>query len=279
MRYRIEHLTAYRYGQAALSTQQTLRLTPRAEPHQRVHAWSVRAPGDLVAATDAYGNRAHAHALHRRHGRLRIEVRGEVEVDALRDGRLDEAGGLPPLVFAAATALTDADEAVAAFAARHLRRRAPAGLFDFALAVREAVAYTRGATDVRTTAAQALALGRGVCQDHAHLFIAGCRALGVPARYVSGYYHTSQAEHAASHAWADAWLPDTGWISIDITHGCFAADALVRLAVGRDYDSACPVRGVRVGGGEEEMEVTVEMHGLDGGAGERRPEHGEEIPA
>ena len=113
-------------------------------------------------------------------------------------------------------------------------------------------------TDVTTAANQVLAMGHGVCQDHAHLFLACARGLGVPARYVSGYLYTT-AEHAASHAWADIWLPGAGWTSVDITNRQFASECHCRLAVARDYDSASPVRGVRNGGGEESMEVTVQV--------------------
>ena len=101
-------------------------------------------------------------------------------------------------------------------------------------------------------------MGHGVCQDHAHLFLACVRGLGVPARYVSGYLYTT-AEHAASHACADVWLSGIGWTSVDITNRQFASDCHCRLAVARDYDSASPVRGVRSGGGEESMEVSVQV--------------------
>jgi transglutaminase-like putative cysteine protease len=262
MQFTILHRTVYRYTAPAQSTIQTLRLTPRAEPHQRPLRWRVHAPGTLAEERDAFGNLAHVLAYHHPHREIAIEVRGEIDVDPLFEGRLDERGGVSPLVFAVDTPLTEVDAGLRAFAARHLKSTTPRGLLDFALAVSDAIAYEPGATHVRTTAAHALAQGRGVCQDHAHVFIAGCRASGIPARYVSGYFYTQRTPHAASHAWADAWLPDAGWVSIDITHRGFAGDALCRLAVGRDYDSACPVRGMRVGGGEESMEVRVNMQPL-----------------
>ncbi len=173
----------------------------------------------------------------------------------------EETGGLPPPVFLAMTPLTAADARVRDFAGSQLRGGGAARLIDFAHAVAAAVAYRPGTTHVQTTAAEALALGQGVCQDHAHVFIAGCRASGLPARYVSGYYYRQAlGPDTASHAWADVWVPGDGWVSIDITHGCFASDSLVRLAIGRDYDTASPVRGVRVGGGAEAMEARVVMH-------------------
>lgn len=272
MQFTILHRTVYRYSAPVQSTIQTLRLTPRTEPHQRARRWQLQAPGALTGNRDAFGNLAHVLAWHQPHREVAIEVRGEIEVDALHEGRLEEQGGVAPLVFAVDTPLTEPDAALRDFAARHLRAATPHGLLDFALAVADAVAYEPGTTHVRTTAAAALAQGRGVCQDHAHVFIAGCRAQGIPARYVSGYFYTPREAHAASHAWADAWLPDAGWISIDITHRCFAGDALCRLAVGRDYDGACPVRGLRVGGGEESMDVRVAMQPVAAPRAPQQPE-------
>ncbi len=248
--------------------------------HQRVAQWTVHAPGMLSAATDAYGNRTHMHALNGAHGGLHLEAGGEVEVDALRDGRLDDGGDLPPEAYVAATPLTEVDARLLGFSRTQLRGSDTTALMDFALAVRAALAYQPGITHVQTKAAEAMALGRGVCQDHAHVFIAGCRAAGIPSRYVSGYYYRpTLGGQAASHAWADAWVPDHGWISIDITHGCFASDALCRLAIGRDYDTACPVRGVRVGGGEEVMEVRVVMQSGDAPAPLRHAAQDEEVIA
>jgi len=270
VQFAILHRTVYRYAARVQSTVQTLRLTPRVEPHQRVIRWKLHAPGTLSEGHDAFGNTAHTLALYEPHEELAIDVRGEIEVDALREGRLDDQGGLPAAVFIAPTRLTQPDERVRDFAGQRLRQATATALLEFALAIRDTVAYETGSTHVGTSAAEALSLGRGVCQDHAHLFIAGCRARGIPARYVSGYHYTSDSPHAASHAWADACCLDLGWISIDITHGGFASDALARLAVGRDYDSASPMRGVRVGGGEESMEVRVNMRPIVLPAPDRR---------
>jgi len=110
--------------------------------------------------------------------------------------------------------------------------------------------YSPGATSVDTTAAEAFAGGAGVCQDHTHAFLACARSLGVPARYVSGYLFTNDSEHLASHAWAEAWL-DGAWYSFDVTNGLARPERHLKLAVGLDYLDACPVRGMRRGGGEQ----------------------------
>lgn len=260
MRLSILHRTTYRYSSTVFYSIQQLRLTPREEACQRVLRWRLKTPAPSNGAPDAYGNRVHTLVLAQAHRDVEIEARGEVEVDPLVDGQLPGApGGPPPLSFLASTPLTEPDDRLRGFAQARLRRIDRAGLLDFAVAVCEAIAYEPGTTEVTSTAAEALALGRGVCQDHAHVFIAACRLRGLPARYVSGYVHPGDAPHAASHAWADVYLEETGWTSIDVTHRSFASDHLCRLAVGRDYASAAPVRGVRIGGGDETLEVRVNI--------------------
>jgi transglutaminase-like putative cysteine protease len=124
------------------------------------------------------------------------------------------------------------------------------------------VSYQTGATEVSSTAADALLLGNGVCQDHAHLFLACCHTRQLPARYVSGYIDPGDTSHAQTHAWVDVWVEEvdfSGWISIDVTHSRLQDDAYCRLAVGRDYESAAPVRGTRRGGRDETLAVRVNL--------------------
>lgn len=260
MKFSIVHRTFYRYTAPVYYSIQQLHLTPRIEAHQRTLRWKIEAPGSLTSGVDAYGNTMHTLALAEAHGDVEIEARGEVEVDALVDGLLDEADvGVPSLAFIEPTPLTAADAALREFAATRLRNLDTHGLLQFAHEVADAVAYQTGTTEVTSTASEALAQARGVCQDQAHVFIAACRARGLPARYVSGYLYPGDTPHTASHAWADVFLVDRGWTSYDITNRGFASDQVCRLAVGRDYTSAAPVRGVRVGGGDESMEVRVNI--------------------
>ena len=120
------------------------------------------------------------------------------------------------------------------------------------------VKYAPGSTTNRTSIVEVLEKRRGVCQDFAHLMIGCLRSSGLAARYVSGYLYTGDANDAASHAWVDVWLgPEIGWQSMDVTHKRTAVRNYCRLAVGRDYLDAAPVRGVRHGGGGEKMEANV----------------------
>jgi transglutaminase-like putative cysteine protease len=258
MRLSIRHETTYRYTAPAHYSIQQLRLTPRPEPLQRVLAWRIDAPGRLQRFTDAYGNITHTMVLTGPHDSIRVIVTGSVDIGA--PARTEGERELSPLVFVVATPLTAAEEPVREFAGRELRRKDRASDFlALAESICAAVAYETGITEATSTAAHALEMARGVCQDHAHLFIACCRAAGVPARYVSGYVDPGHSDQAASHAWAEVWIEGEGWISIDVTHRQLAGDWHCRLAVGRDYLSAAPVRGVRTGGGEESLRVQVSV--------------------
>ncbi len=105
--------------------------------------------------------------------------------------------------------------------------------------------YEHGVTHVGTTAAEALAAGRGVCQDHAHIMLALCRLCDLPARYVSGHL----LGEGGTHAWVEVLLPDdaagTGTVAqaFDPTHGCAAGPAYLTVAVGRDYADVAPTSG------------------------------------
>jgi transglutaminase-like putative cysteine protease len=257
MRLDIRHETAYRYTAPVHYSIQQLRLTPRAEPRQRVLAWRIDAPGRLQRFVDAYGNVTHTLVLTAPHDAIRVVVTGSVEIEAAT-GTERDADELSPLVFAVPTPLTEPQDTVRDFTGRHLRAVDRAEDFvGLAEGICGAVAYESGITEVTSPAAHALEIGRGVCQDHAHLFIACCRAAGVPARYVSGYVDPGHDEPAASHAWADVWVRGKGWVSVDVTHRVLARERYCRLAIGRDYLSAAPVRGVRAGGGGESLAVSV----------------------
>jgi transglutaminase-like putative cysteine protease len=270
MQLHIRHETCYAYEETVSYSIQALKLTPRFEPGQRVLSWRISAPGERLEQVDTYGNITHVVTMESPHRELRIIVEGVAEIspDDGRDRTLPALEGeLSRLAFLAPTALTRPNATVREIATRHLGRHpaSRATLLDLVAGIREAVEYQPGITDVSHSAAEALELGVGVCQDQAHVFVACCRAAGIPARYVSGYLYTGATGEVASHAWADAWLgDDAGWISIDVTHGAAAGAAHCRLAVGRDYLDAAPVRGVRRGGGREQLSVAVKLAAVGG---------------
>jgi transglutaminase-like putative cysteine protease len=259
MRLAIRHETVYRYATPLKHSVQLLRLTPRREGRQSVIRWVIHAPGRRIEQVDAHGNITHLLTLEQPHREIAIVVDGEIEI--IDEPELPNEGALVPLAYRAPTALTMADAAIRDLADRYLGEGATrVALHALAEEIHARIRYTPGATGVEETAAAALARGEGVCQDHAHVFIACCRAAGVPARYVSGYFYADTGSDLASHAWVDAWLAGEGvWRSVDVTHLSPAGTAHCRLAVGRDYLDAAPVRGVRRGGGDEAMAVRVQI--------------------
>jgi transglutaminase-like putative cysteine protease len=128
-------------------------------------------------------------------------------------------------------------------------------------AVKSRLAYEKKVTTARTPVGEALRLGRGVCQDFSHLFLAACRGIGLPARYVSGYVH--QPGEIATHAWCQVWDGRGGWVDVDPTHETLPADDYVKIGIGRDYSDVPPNRGVWKGRGQETIGVAVKVEAID----------------
>ncbi|WP_437614485.1 transglutaminase family protein [Erwinia sp. V71] len=253
MRLNIEHKTAYRYEQLVKSSTQYLRLTPQDSVHQHIISWQLTLPAEAVCTTDAWGNVLHVLTVDQPHQLLEIEARGVVEIFDEVELAPDPACTLSPLVFLRASALTLPDAAIRDFAQRYYRADAPLSSLETLMGeLLLKMPYQPGSTQVTDCAAKVFAAGSGVCQDHSHVFLACCRSLGIPARYVSGYLYTDNVEHVATHAWVEAWL-DGSWHSFDITNNTRSVRQHLKLAVGVDYLDACPVRGMRLGGGGEDM--------------------------
>jgi transglutaminase-like putative cysteine protease len=233
----IHHATTCRYPQAVGYTIQQLRLTPRAEPRQRIVSWRITAPGRRRQLTDAHGNISHLLTLDQPHREISIVVDGAVEVTDGASYLLHDPGVVSPLAYLAETPLTRADEVLRALALRRLAGRGDRlrALMELLPDICERVDGLLSPEAVR----QADERGR----EHAHAFLACCRAVGIPGRFVSGYFQ-DEGRPVACHAWADAWVDGSGWIGIDVTHQRLAGAAHCRLAVGRDHLDACPVRGV-----------------------------------
>ncbi len=250
MKLIIEHTTAWHYDHPVLTSTQYLRLTPRSNTRQQVLNWQVDMPGRATHGTDPYGNMQHVLTLDSPGATIHVTARGSVE---LHPDVIEENDGINPLVFLRTTPLTRADGPLLDFAdAFRSERPTREALRALMLAIEGHVAYTQGTTDAATTAAEAFTRRSGVCQDHTHIFLACARAIGVPARYVSGYVHVEGRSHIASHAWAEAWLGEH-WLTFDISNKLDHPTTHLKLAIGMDYLDACPVRGVRYGGGIERM--------------------------
>jgi transglutaminase-like putative cysteine protease len=267
MRLNIHHETAYHYAAPASYSIQYLRLTPPTLPGQRVLSWKLAAPAPLRPWIDAFGNQAHVLVIDKPHEEIRILATGEVESDDVDHLLPADGEPHPPSLYLRSSRLTETDEALYDFAqslAAKFKIGRRNGLDELMHAIRDHVAYQPGVTDAATKASESFGHKAGVCQDHAHIFIACCRALAIPARYVSGYLCTAKVGDAgmASHAWAEAWIEDKnaqGWATYDVANRTQAGEAHVRLAHGLDYLDACPVRGMRKGGRGEALDVLVHV--------------------
>jgi len=260
MRIAVAHTTTYRSDPPARAIQ-AVRLVPPALRSQKILAWELRVEGAEAGLhyTDAFGNQVALAASHGPVAEVTITAEGVVETQ-------DTAGviGFPaeaavPVVCLRETALTAADDAIRRFAVACRRDSALATLHGLLDGLHETIAYRPGTTASTTPAAAAFASGQGVCQDHAHIFIAAARALGLLARYATGYLLTDQAQAPAHHAWAEALAPDIGWVGFDPANGQCPTDHYIRLAVRLDALEAAPVRGVRLGGAGEAMAVSVQV--------------------
>jgi transglutaminase-like putative cysteine protease len=265
MRIRVFHETVYRYGSPAKSAIELIRLTPRNHDGQYVARWRIEASIDcrLDPFEDAFGNLAHSFNVDGPISELGVRVAGEVETQDTNGVVRGTLERFPPTLYLRETPLTVPDAAIVAFAEDTARGA------DEPLAVLHALqgrlydelTFDPDPTHPATVAAEAFGLKRGVCQDYAQIFIAAARHLGTPARYVSGYFLRADGttEQEAGHAWAEAFVPDLGWVAFDPANGISATDAHVRVAIGLDSAGAAPMRGARFGGSGENLTVQVQV--------------------
>ena len=255
MQLNIEHHTRYAYSELVDYTIQQLRLTPPNGFGQQVKRWEIRVNGDLSMTEDAFGNITHTLVVDKPHQEIIITAIGEVETGL---PIVSQHQSLPLDVYLRTTPLTQSNAAIIEFAKQYQQeQRQNQALEEMMHALLSRVGYIKGATQVTTSAAEAFTIGQGVCQDHTHIYISCCRAIGLPARYVSGYLFTEDGSLMQTHAWADVYLHNEGWQSFDVSNGCRAGATHVRLAIGLDYRTASPVGGMRLGGGVEGMASSV----------------------
>jgi transglutaminase-like putative cysteine protease len=260
---RVEHTSEFRYDDAIVEAYTELRLRPLEGGGQ--HCSSFRLVTEPFGVRvrdyrDYFGNDVHHFDVLESHERLAVTAVSEVMTPAWFTGDRRQPTPLELHDFLNPTAYAPFAGAVTDFAKAHA---GPGSGFDRAsglmAAVRSELVYEPGATDVQTRADEVLALGRGVCQDFAHVMLAACRCVGIAARYVSGYLYDPKLEgdNAASHAWVDIWDEERGWIALDPTHGRDQNESYVRVAVGRDYADVPPTRGVYKGTANETLSVRV----------------------
>lgn len=266
MRLRIEHRTTYRYEPAVRLVVQSLRLRPSEFDGQRILEWRIDAGEHSIDAgyVDGAGNCINMLTAHGPLECLEIVASGVVEV-ADRAGMVRGLREMVhPLAWLRAGPLTGpaaAIEDLARLAVPDPDADRLAQGHALALAVAEAVRYTPGTSDTRTTAADALEAGVGVCQDHANVMVAAARSLDIPARYVTGYLHDGAGwiGGEATHAWAELHLGAYGWVGFDPANRQCPTHDYVRLACGVDAVDAAPFRGAALGAARETLGFEVQV--------------------
>jgi transglutaminase-like putative cysteine protease len=243
MRYAIRHELTYTYDSPVRQSTQYLRLSPRDTARQRVVGWKIETPRPALRTDDGYGNILHVLTVDKPVSEIAILAAGIVETSVEADGPSDFTGvPLSPLLFLRMTPLTRPEAKLAALAERFRSRASThAGVRDLAAAVHD------GAPE-------------GPSEGLSHAFIACSRLLGVPARYVSGYLYTPHGagEPMALHAWAEAYCEER-WRGFDVASRAPVGERHIKIAVGADYLDACPIRGVRTGGGAETLRAQAEV--------------------
>ncbi len=264
MRLNVHHTTHYDYDNTPSYMVQRLHLKPSDFSTQRCLNWTISAPGfaGALCYRDGFGNWVHLVTSSPRELSLSIVAEGEVETADASGLVRGLASTAPEAIFLRKTPSTTVDSRLLDFARTLTCPRSKLDQAHIIMqAVHGAVAYELGTSDALTTAAQAFAKGSGVCQDHAHIMVAVARSLGIPARYVTGYLVTGQgASSTASHAWAELYIADLGWVGFDAANGQCPTDHYVRVAAGLDASAVAPVRGSRRGAeGREQLRVEVRV--------------------
>ncbi len=271
------HRTIFHYGMPVTDSANTLHLEPQTFPHQRTLSALIRViPATrLRRFTDLFQNITHHFELTGEHSKLEIESRIRVHnlpfdippacltttLESYKDPSIRELiwpylqesrwVSLHSDIWRQAIDITSSSKTV----------------FDQASAlmgwIHHEFTYQPGVTSVNTHSEDFFHLRKGVCQDFTHIMLSLCRSIGIPARYASGYLYNGPRDtligYQASHAWAEIYLAEAGWIGFDPTNNTLADERYVKVAVGRDYEDVSPVRGSYSGSGHCRLEIQVEV--------------------
>ena len=291
MRYRVVHSTTYSYSEPVSLCQNGIHLTPRKTSRQSCLAHRLTicpAPGKLQEYVDYFGNPVHFFTIPDAHQEMLVTAESDVSIssaayippettslwehvrDSTKTAQTVEA--LDARQFLFDSPHVEACAGLASFTAESFPAGRPwlEAVLDLTARINRTFVYDPTATNISTPLKTVLDMKRGVCQDFAHLQIGCLRALGLPARYVSGYLLTAPAAGQprlqganASHAWLSAYCPGLGWVEFDPTNNIVPSLDHVIVAWGRDYSDVCPIQGVFVGGGQHRMNVSVDVRPIE----------------
>ena len=282
MRYDIAYRTTIHYDDVVRGSQNELRACPASDAYQQLVAYRVTThpAARVLAYHDYWGTRVDTFGIREPH--VSLEVNAEASVETMprplvtvspRVAELADPSFRDTYVeYLSRSMHTEWDGDVSA-AAERIAAVTGDDVVGIVLAlhrfVHTSLQYTPGATYIGVDVNEVLAKAKGVCQDYAHLAVALCRSIGIPARYVSGYFFASSDSSGAdvdgdevrvqTHAWFEAAIPDWGWLALDPTNAQQVGQRHITIGHGRDYDDVPPVRGVYSGGGRPSTDAVVEI--------------------
>lgn len=287
MRYKVHHRTSYGYSEPVSLSHNLAHLRPLSDERQKLRSFSLRIhpePREVSGHMDVFGNHVHFVQVQEGHREFVVDCESELEVLAPRWPEAFATTAWETVATRIGHRPSGEDALVAGF--RHASPFAPIlepcrelalasfiperpileAALDLTRRIPKDFQYSPHATAVTTPVAEVLRTRRGVCQDFAHLMLCCLRALGLPARYVSGYLETSPPPGKArlvgadaSHAWVQLWVPGFGWVDLDPTNGLAPRERHIRLAVGRDFGDVSPLKGLLLGGGTQAVQVSVDV--------------------
>ena len=259
----VDHVTHYTYETITHYIAQRIRLTPQTTSHQSVREWEILMPGieNAVSYIDGFGNLTMLVTNQGEFDQISIRARGLVETLDASGIVGEDVSGLLAETFLRSTPCTESDKALKAFSRTIEPGETIPFLHRVMMRIHEEITYDTDATHAHTTAKDAFAARRGVCQDHSHIFISLARLNNIPARYVTGYllFMGDGSPELAQHAWAEAHVEGLGWVGFDPANGVSPGETYIRIACGLDANSAAPISGIRRGGGDERLDVSLDI--------------------
>lgn len=261
MRLTVRHATTYTYDPPADRCALRLRLYPPSFDSQKVKDWKVSVNGKGVPSllNTATADREAIWTCSATGPEITIIAEGEVETTDTAGVVRGLRETVRPQVFLRPSPLTEPDARIQELAAGIAATTPLDRMHALFNTVADRIEYKSATTSSNTTAAQALKAGKGVCQDHAHVFISAARAMGAPARYVVGYLLAEDTKLTETHAWAEAFVPEIGWVGFDAANRLCPTDRYVRLGCGLDAADAAPIRGNVSGSSQERLSASVDI--------------------
>lgn len=258
----IQHTTTYRFEEPVHFGLQQLRMTPASDASQTVSDWVLDVNGGKIETgfNDHHSNHVDLISLNKDITEVTVTCQGKVQTTDTNGVIGPHKGPAPIWLFLKETERTKAGPSVRRLARQVEGDSDLARMHNLMDLIAEAVTYQTGSSESDWSAEDAVMEGHGVCQDHAHIFIACARDMGLPARYVSGYLvMNDRTDQDAMHAWAETYIEGLGWVGFDVSNAMCPDERYVRVATGLDYSDAAPVTGTRVGGKTESLSVQIQV--------------------